>query len=506
MNKITDIDEKRKKTKEEVELEKIKKYFEENQTDLLKAYYSLKQQENSSYYDYSEKGKITSFLVKKFIPQYLGDKKFISFTDELYQYDNGVYRKAINHMKEIQEMLSISDPQIVRNVKNASIALKTKLEVDISKINENNDFINFKNGIYDVKKDVLIEHNPDIYSTIQVKGNFSKYDNDKFDQSMFKKYMDTSFEDYDYNTIQEIFGYCLTGYVQAQKMFFFLGEGRNGKGVLLRLIDSLYTEEFKSSVRLEQMFNDDRLAQLFGKYINIAGDISAKYIEDDSLIKSIVGEDPITGSKKFKDTFRFINKAKFIFSGQKMPGTAGKEFAFIERLIIIKCNKVIPVEKRITGLSEILINKEFDVIISWAIEGLKRLLKNDFKFTISEAGKNNIKEYDYENNSLKQFIETYCNLDTSDKSFIPKSEFTKVYEQFCKIEGLKPLMAKTRIKTMEEFKITEKHTVLFNGRYWVKIAWNKLVEEIFKELAIKNDGTIDNEYIKNERNALEHGL
>jgi putative DNA primase/helicase len=503
MSNVSELNDKRKNTKEEIELEKVKKYFQENESTLVTAYYSLQQKNNESYYDYSEKGKITSFLVKKFIPKFVKDNNYISFADDLYMYENGVYIQAKDHLKDIQNMLSSNDPQIVRNVKNTSIALKTKYEVMLENVNSNNDIINFRNGIYNIKNNKLENHNPNILSTIQVNGNYSKFDNDVYESSMFKEYIKTSFNDCDHDTIQEIFGYCLTGYTQAQKMFFFLGEGRNGKGVLLRLIDNLYKDEFKSAIRLEHMSNDDRLAQLFGKYINIAGDISPKYIEDDAIIKSVIGQDPLLGSKKYKDTMRFFNKAKFLFSGQKMPGTAGKEFAFLERLIIIKCDRIISPENRIPNLDNVLCENEFELILSWAIEGLKRLIKNNFRFTVSEQGRKNIENYDYENNSLKQFVQICCNTNVTEKSFIPKSEFTKIYEQFCKLEGLKPLMAKTRIKTMEDLKIIERHTKLYNGRYWLNIAWNKLSNELFKELGINREGNLEDNYNETEREGIE---
>ena len=97
----------------------------------------------------------------------------------------------------------------------------------------------------------------------------------------------------------------------------------------------------------------------------------------------MTGEDTISARHIYGTPFDFINKAKMIFSTNNMPPNYGdKSDAFYERLIILPFNQQKKDGEKDPQLKYKLA-EENDYIFMWALEGLKRLIKQNFIFTHS---------------------------------------------------------------------------------------------------------------------------
>jgi putative DNA primase/helicase len=70
------------------------------------------------------------------------------------------------------------------------------------------------------------------------------------------------------------------------------GPSRSGKSTFLRLMTAIAGHENTSAVSLHQL-SEDRFASanLYGKILNVAADISADHVRDLSLWKMLTGED-----------------------------------------------------------------------------------------------------------------------------------------------------------------------------------------------------------------------
>ena len=80
---------------------------------------------------------------------------------------------------------------------------------------------------------------------------------------------------------------------------------------------------------------------------------------------------------------------------------------------------------------------ERDGILMWAIEGLKRLIKNNYQFSETEHTRDEIHKYKLENNSVLSFIEENCAVEDGAESF--REELFSAYKSYCRTNGLKPL-------------------------------------------------------------------
>lgn len=454
---------------------------------LLKA---LKNNESALFYEVTDEGKLGGFYPKIMCNIIYKEFKIINPNGQILIYDKGAYKVAERLDKYIEKKLDIRDKHITKNVKETLGTIEIQKKIDPNLLNNNPDLINFKNGLYSISKNELIPHTSEIYSTLQINANYIDYNinKQKFEESMFIQFLKTSFNFELIPTIQEMFGYCFSNSTSAQKMFILLGSGNNGKSVLIKILDSFFDNEFISSVELKDLQKPEFAARLFNKAINTCADISSEHMNNTGLIKQLTGEDFIEAKPLYLNPFRFQNKAKMIFSGNELPSTSDKTYAFIRRLIILNCNKVINDEDRIENLAEKIIGKELDYIASWAIDGLKRLVSNKYKFTECKEIYDSVEEYRLNNNSLASFINYYCEITNEEKSFIPKQEFTFAYKKYCECENSKPLGAKNINQIMKNNNIYEKSHTLFRGRYWNKISWKESIREFIES----PDGEISN--------------
>jgi putative DNA primase/helicase len=115
--------------------------------------------------------------------------------------------------------------------------------------------------------------------------------------------------------LQRSLGYAITGLTREQKIFLFLGDGRNGKTTLGQIVVSVLGDyaaemDFGSFVLKEGRNTRGDLIRLRGKRTGFAAEINPGERLDTRLIKSWVGGEAFVGAEKYKSeiSFRPITK------------------------------------------------------------------------------------------------------------------------------------------------------------------------------------------------------
>lgn len=155
------------------------------------------------------------------------------------------------------------------------------------------------------------------------------------------------------------------------------GNGRNGKGVIIRLTRGMLGDNNCSSVSLQDISNNRFSVQrLDGKMANTYGDLPPEAIMDTSKFKSLVdGGEALDAEKKYHDPYTFKNKAKLIFSANHIPDTTDKSYGYFRRWILIHFKRVFDAIDDVKGLGEQLVmdEQEIEGMILLAFDGLKML-------------------------------------------------------------------------------------------------------------------------------------
>lgn len=126
--------------------------------------------------------------------------------------------------------------------------------------------------------------------------------------------------------IHELLGYCITGMTCEQIVLFWLGDGRNGKGLLLnacrKLLRKLFTQLHKG-VFIAGAMSNDKVLQERAKLIGARFAVVTELKKNDELsvdsLKQASGGDGIEINQKYLHPTTISHNAKFIFGCNDMP-------------------------------------------------------------------------------------------------------------------------------------------------------------------------------------------
>ena len=89
-------------------------------------------------------------------------------------------------------------------------------------------------------------------------------------------------------------------------------------------------------------------------------------------------------------------------------------------------------------------------ILLWALEGLHRLIRNNYRFTISERTAANLKEAMEQGNNILGFLKSEGYFEIRKGAKCKSTDFYKVYERWCLDNLEKPLAASTFIHHLKD--------------------------------------------------------
>lgn len=197
--------------------------------------------------------------------------------------------------------------------------------------------------------------------------------------------------------LQEFFGYCLLGHCKYQKALILRDKnenGSNGKSTLLSVFRAMLGEENTTSLEPYQFQDEYEIIRLKDAKANISTDANTETTmsmagSETNLKKAITG-DTLIGRRLFKDPIEFKNTAKVIFALNGNLKTKDKSGSMKRRFLLIDCTARFvedePQEGEVKAdrnMTEKLM-KELPGIFNWCVEGAKRLIKNEGKFTLTE--------------------------------------------------------------------------------------------------------------------------
>lgn len=263
-------------------------------------------------------------------------------------------------------------------------------------------YINLANGLFNLDTWKLEPHNPKIKTIRQN----PVYYNEAAECPQINKFLKDVVAEPDINLLCEIAGYCLTTDCSFQKAFMLYGVGSNGKSVFLALLESLIGKENTSAESLQKLeFDKYRTAKLYGKLVNICGDIPDTKMHKSEVFKKLTsGLDLIDGENKYQDSFVFRNTAKLVFSANVLP-EGKKDKAYYRRWHLIQFPNNFEGKNDDKDLIKKLQDpEELSGFLNLALHGLKRLKENE-KFSNDKSTEDTQKEYEFNSNPIAAFMD-----------------------------------------------------------------------------------------------------
>jgi P4 family phage/plasmid primase-like protien len=351
---------------------------------------------------------------------------------KIWRYNDGYYEQDGEEIIRdlIQKILKNSSGTHYKNEVVEWIKDNQNIQVSMDIFDSQPNKINLQNGTYDIKTKEFSEHCQSDFFNYCLPILYNK----EAKIEKIQKFMEDTFYLEDIPVIQELIGYCLFKEYFIHKAFLFVGEGRNGKTTLLNLITNFLGVENVASISLHSICKD-RFGSydLYGKLANLWDDLSSDLVYNTGLFKIATGGGYLRAERKFEQSFKFINKAKFIFSCNIIPESKDNSMAYAKRWIVIEfpntfegtnCNKMIG--------KELASENELSGLFNWAIEGLDRLLTNQ-DFSKHRTLEDVIKFRSETQSPVFKFVEKH--IDTVPESEIPKEEVYRQFIKFCQTDG-----------------------------------------------------------------------
>ena len=379
------------------------------------------------------------------------DRYNIKYDDRtgLYRYNDKGYWEHIT----TNELRNLIVPVIGKKCTASKLAAVTKLVLATCQARElitNLDKLpvfSLKNWTlhFDYEHDKYIgkEHSPNDFVTMQAGYNLVRDAESKIFLPALHQIFNGN-ED-SITTLQEFFGYCLLNDCRYHKALFALGVGGNGKSVVTDVLRAMLgglNQEGRglvSATMLSKLGKDFRTMVLKNSWVNISSETDIRLDGAEANFKIITSGEPIEDSYKGKDPVTFMSRTKLIINCNEFPVFNDKSKGLSRRMLFLEFPVNFVDEPR-EGFNERKLDpdlvakitsnqEEMSGILFWAIQGLRRILKNK-GFTITQTQKRMMKEYDHYTNPILNFLEEKDHLLFEEDGTGKEVARTFVYSEF----------------------------------------------------------------------------
>ena len=254
--------------------------------------------------------------------------------------------------------------------------------------------------------------------------------------------------------IQEFIGACLLGIAPHYEfVLVLLGEGSNGKSILMDVMKALFPPSTLSAVPPQQWGQDYKKADLANARLNAVAELPGRAILDSADFKAIVTGELVSARQPYAPAFNFACRAGHIFLANSLPATPDLSHGFWRRFVVIKFNRKFvpgspttskhqaPAKGRCTMIAEL--TAELPGIWAWALEGARNLLVRG-RFEVPDSHSAVMAEWRRNTDPVQDFIESCCSPAGESETWARSRALYKTYRRWAEAAGHRqPLKERT---------------------------------------------------------------
>lgn len=357
----------------------------------------------------------------------VGAKKALQMFNKEQAHTYEMYENALTYKKYAVKR---------RDTKYISATLKEArpmLEVEQRNLDANEFLLNTPSCTYDLRHglDLAIAHNPEHLITKQ-----TAVDPSDEGMDIWKSALDTFFlsDDTLIDYVQRMVGLSSIGKVYVEALIIAYGEGRNGKSTFWNVIARVLGT-YSGNISADMLTVGCRrnvkpeLAEAKGKRMLIASELEEGMRLNTANVKQLCSTDEIYAEKKYKDPFSYTPTHTLVLYTNHLPKVGAIDKGTWRRLIVIPFDATIEGNADIKNYADYLFEHAGGAILSWVIEGSKKVIKDNYKITPPQKVCDAIEHYRDSNDWLSYFLSERCEIDSS---YIAKSgEVYNEYRIFC---------------------------------------------------------------------------
>ena len=248
----------------------------------------------------------------------------------------------------------------------------------------------------------------------------------------------------DIPTLQEFMGYCLLPTTKGQKMLMLIGRGGEGKsriGVVLRAL--LGSNMATGSIAKIESSRFAR-ADLEHELVMLDDDMKLEALPQTNHIKAIVtAELPMDLERKGQKRYQGDLYVRFLgFGNGSLKALYDRSEGFFRRQIILT-TKLKDTNRVDDPFIAEKMCAEAEGIFLWCLDGLRRLISNDYRFTLSERARENMAEAVSDGNNAVDFMRSEGYIRLKADAEASSRDVYAVYKLWCEDNVLHPLSARS---------------------------------------------------------------
>ena len=274
----------------------------------------------------------------------------------------------------------------------------------------------------------------------------------------------------DIPTLQEYMGYCLIPTTRGQSMMLLKGNGGEGKSRIGVVMRALLGDNLKNGSISKVEHSPFARADLEHELVMVDDDMQMEALKSTHHLKTLItAEMPMDLERKGEQSYQGEIYVRFLaFSNGDLESLYDHSEGFFRRQLILSVKTKPEGREDDPYLADKLCD-EAEGIFLWCLEGLKRLIRNGFRFTESERTKANRETARHDADNVLTFLrsEGYIRLNPAGNA--PSADLYAVYRKWCEDNALNPLTPKpfsgTLIRHANEFGLShDNHILNCNGK------------------------------------------
>jgi len=371
------------------------------------------------------------------VPMALSDEGTVAI------YRNGLYLTSADDFNMIAtEYLGGDFSRGFRDNLHDFIAGQLRLEGRFLPESASEPVVNLKNGMLDLRTGELKPHDPAYMSVVQLPIEWDPDATCPTYEAWLKLVIPDQADD-----LEEVASTMLDPSRTPPKAAMLFGPSRSGKSTFLRIMVDIAGKKNTSAVTLHQLTeNRFAAANLYGKILNSAAEISARHVDDLTIFKMMTGEDPIHADRKHGRQFMFKNRALFAFSANELPTVSESSRAYVERIKPFKFGQSFAGREDPTIEEKIRREELPGVLVRWVKAWQRLHQRGRYQDTKTDVQA----EFETRSDRVRQFVMECCVIHEVDSVTISadqgmtKSEFAKAFNAWAE-KNHQPRMAPRKI-------------------------------------------------------------
>lgn len=246
----------------------------------------------------------------------------------------------------------------------------------------------------------------------------------------------------DIPTLQEYLGYCLIPSTKGQKMLLLIGKGGEGKSRIGLVMRSLLGDSMNMTSIQKVENNRFSRADLENKLLMVDDDMDMSALPKTNYIKSIVTAECKMGlERKGVQSYQSRLYARFLcFGNGALTALHDRSDGFFRRQIVLTTRDRPAGRVDDPFLAEKLAD-EAEGIFLWCLEGLNRLLANNYQFSLSGKARENVETVKRSSNNVIEFLRSEGYIRFRADAEASSRALYEAYKLWCEDNVRKPLSA-----------------------------------------------------------------